>query len=608
MFVGRGVEKRDRILTLVGVFMLMCVSISLMSCVISRGTPDQQAGETLLRDGIATIVEENSDVAPAATVQDSRTTGTGPVRGGVFLYEGSNWILPDPAFPDVGGSIELHLEVFSGLMRIGTDGENIVEPELADRFSVLSDGLTYEFVLKRDLKFSDGSPLTAGDFKWSWERALSPRTDSPHARKTLGMIEGSDALISGRSNELAGVTVVDDRTLRVKLSNPRADFPLLLADPSSSVLKKSNVEKWRDEWSNWFPDEVDAYQATELPVGTGPFKIVDLNPEPYELSIVLRRNDHYYGRPAYLEGVVWVEFTDVSGQEYLDAQNNAFDRSEIDTIDVPWDIAESETERVPPSRNPPYFVEADTGSFFMVFNPSVAPFDDRHFRRALVAASNITAWEPSPGLDSADAISPPGMPYRSSDITSISFDRSRAQSEWEQSRYHGDALDIVYHTYITDFLEDEIGMFADSWRAAFGIKTRIEVIEFERWDSVVERGEIGMTSVGTSAANPDPHAIFGVFETLWGENNDAVEYQEVLLRLDTAASELDRAARIRTYQELEQHLLDEALAMPLLWFNDGYYVRTQPWVRDYKPSKWAVSRFKDVWFDNTAPKRELPLP
>ena len=289
------IEGSDVGRTLVNALVVALVVVVLMGCSAPSGTPVPVVSESSLSENIVTVAVDDGRISPTVSSSDPR-------RGGVFLYAGSNWIVPDPAFPDEGGSIELHLEVFSGLMRIGGDGENVVEPELAERFTVSPDGLTYEFTLRRDLKFSDGSPLTAAYFKWSWERVLSPRTDSPHARKTLGMIDGSDAVIAGKSKDLTGVEIVDDRTLRIGLSKPRSDFPVLLADPSASVLKRGNVERWRDEWSNWYPDESDVYETSEMPIGTGPFKIVELDPDPYELKVVLRRNDHYLGRPR-----IWTE-------------------------------------------------------------------------------------------------------------------------------------------------------------------------------------------------------------------------------------------------------------------------------------------------------------
>ncbi len=302
----------------------------------------------------------------------------------------------------------------------------------------------------------------------------------------------------------------------------------------------------------------------------------------------------------------WIKFPDLFGQEYRDALNNALERSEIDAVNVPWDVAEAEISSTGDSSDTLYFVESDTGTFFMVFNPGVAPFDDRHFRRAIVAASDVAALEPDPGLESASAISPPGISHRDAEITAIGFDPSLAQSEWAQSRYNGEVSEVIYQTFITDFFEEEIAAFAENWRELLGIDARVEVIDFDAWEDALALGEIGMTTISLGAANPDPHAIFGIFETVWGEDADSHAYLETLRLLDAAASELDRAERIRAYQELEQYILDEALAMPLLWFNDGYYIRTQPWVHDYMPSKWAVSQFNDVWFDETAPERELP--
>ena len=188
-------------------------------------------------------------------------------RGGVLRVPYYGYLIPDPAFDDgVGANHVLLAEVYSGLTRLtGSDGT--VELDLAETYAIDSDGMRYEFRLRKDLKFSDGRRLTARDFKWSWERALDPEFNTDAAEDVLGSIVGARTI-------LEGVELIDDRTLSIQLETPRYDLLALLAHPIASVLKDENVSAWVADWrwlySGKTYSELPEW-GDELPVGTGPF-------------------------------------------------------------------------------------------------------------------------------------------------------------------------------------------------------------------------------------------------------------------------------------------------------------------------------------------------
>ena len=229
-----------------------------------------------------------------------------PRQGGVLRMWGGNIMTPDPVIGTRATTQRLLLEIYAGLMKIVDDHNTPVQPDLSERYVMDSSGKEYEFVLRRNLKFSDGTPLTASDVKWSWERALNPATRSDRASRTLGSIEGADEILAGLTSELAGVQAVDDRVLRVTLTVPRSDFTALLADPVASVLKRENVENWGVDWASVVKDSKlpRSEPDNELPVGAGPFRLAAF--EFIQGPCVLVRNEHYHDRPAYLEGI---EFT-----------------------------------------------------------------------------------------------------------------------------------------------------------------------------------------------------------------------------------------------------------------------------------------------------------
>ena len=122
---------------------------------------------------------------------------TGPQRGRVLAAPLTWCGSPDPAidfaseYSSLNGA-PLVTEIDAGLTRIVDDPSSPFELELADSYNVSLDGLEYEFILRNDLKFSDGSPLTSGDFKWSWERSLKKSEAGSRARDVFGLIEGAD--------------------------------------------------------------------------------------------------------------------------------------------------------------------------------------------------------------------------------------------------------------------------------------------------------------------------------------------------------------------------------------------------------------------------------
>ena len=115
------------------------------------------------------------------------------------------------------------IEVFSGLVTIDAD-LNIV-PDIATRWDLSNDERTFTFHLRNDVKFHDGKPVTAHDFKFSMERALDPATESTVADLYLNDIVGASAKLKGTANSVSGIRVLDDYTLEITHRRPEALFP-----------------------------------------------------------------------------------------------------------------------------------------------------------------------------------------------------------------------------------------------------------------------------------------------------------------------------------------------------------------------------------------------
>ena len=219
-------------------------------------------------------------------------------------------------------------------------------------------------------------------------------------------------MILGESDDLKSVEVIDDRTLRVRLTNPRADFSALLADPVASVLKKDNVLSWGMRWSDSGTSSMTfPFIQQNMPVGAGPFSLVDYRDGISGGNCPIARNPHYWGQPAYLDGV-WFradltewERHDGGGWSTLPIDPMVFAHEQTDIEDlhrtiVLKEIDDSEESGEVVFHDDAIEVESAVEGFadvaptfiFAVLNAAAPPFDDIHFRRAAAAYSQLTSF------------------------------------------------------------------------------------------------------------------------------------------------------------------------------------------------------------------------
>ena len=144
-----------------------------------------------------------AQVAPEL-LQTPERTGDEKPTGGIFRRLWADPPTLDPALVTDGTSYAIVIELFSGLVKLTGESDDPIAMDLAESYSVSNGGKTYKFVLRDDLRFSDGSPLTASDFKWSWERAAAPDTESPIVDEFLGDIIGVQEIIDGDATTAEG--------------------------------------------------------------------------------------------------------------------------------------------------------------------------------------------------------------------------------------------------------------------------------------------------------------------------------------------------------------------------------------------------------------------
>ena len=173
----------------------------------------------------------------------------------------------------------LDLQIFECLVEVSATGG--IVPALADKWESSPDFKVWTFHL-REASFTDdaggkGRRVTSDDVIYSWKRGLSPKLGSLNSWALSTSVEGADTFASGNSDDVSGLERVDDRTIRVRLTQPDRDFLARLTVLSTAVVPPEAVKHYGDRFGSH-------------PVGTGPFRLKEWVPNEY---VLIERNPEY---------------------------------------------------------------------------------------------------------------------------------------------------------------------------------------------------------------------------------------------------------------------------------------------------------------------------
>ncbi|HEX7475518.1 MAG TPA: peptide ABC transporter substrate-binding protein, partial [Dehalococcoidales bacterium] len=319
------------------------------------------------------------------------TTAVAPGNGTLNLLDIDPTTL-DPAVVSETTSAQYVMELFSGLLKLDENLKPV--SDIAQTWDISTDELTYTFHLKNNIKFQDGKVVKAADFKYSWERAANPATNSQTAATYLGDIVGVNDVVAGKANQISGVKIVDDTTLQVTIDSPKSYFPYKLTYPTTYVVDQANVNSGSDWWKQ--------------PKGTGPFKL-SLWTQGQSLTLV--RNDSYYGTLPSLSQVKY--------QFYTGLPMDLYETSQIDATGVSTDYKDEVMDQSGPFYKD-LTVSPSLGIYYLGFNCTQAPFDDANVRKAFSMAIDKDKIISLIFLDmekKANGILPPGMPGYNQNLT-----------------------------------------------------------------------------------------------------------------------------------------------------------------------------------------------
>ena len=492
-------------------------------------------------------------------------------EGGVLNLYGIDPYTLDPA---VSGEMTSHvylMQLFSGLVRLGDNLEPA--PDVAERWEISNQGRTYTFYLRPEVKFQDGKPVTAADFKYSWERACAPSTGSTTAATYLSDIVGVGAVLAGQTTEISGVKVIDDYTLEVTIDAPKSYFLSKLSYPTAFVVDKANVETGGGWWRS--------------PNGTGPFKLGQW--QQGEL-LVLERNELYYGEVAKVSQVVFKLWSGIPMDMY--------ETGEIDVAGVGSNYIEKVTDETGPFYMD-LTVVPELSFYYIGFNTAEPPFDDANIRRAFSMAidkEKLISLVFKGTMEPAYGILPPGMPGYNENLVGLGYDLDGARALIADSSY-GDVSNLPPITITTlgwgGGISSELEAVVYQWRQNLGVEVTVRQLEPERFLYHLSEEADQMFYTGWIADYPHPQDFLDILFHSGADNNYG-QYRNtgVDALLEAAGVEADREASLELYRQAEQMMVDDAACIPLAFGRD--YVLIRPYVKGYELNPLGFAMLNQV--------------
>ena len=469
------------------------------------------------------------------------------------------------------GAINL---VFTGL--VAENDQLQVQPQLAHDYSVSSDGLTWTFHLRPNLKFSDGTALTSQDVAYSIDRALSPTIYNLNGISLtyLGLIQGATDRTTGKLSSMIGkgITTPDANTVVLHVTTRTAYFLQALTYPAADIVEKSVIDKWGLKWSDHLSD--NGGQG-----GDGPFKVSDYN---HSTGITFVPNTSYYGPQPQLQKVQFPFVKDTS-TNYLEYQANQVEETAIPNANNAQASAlTNQFHKVP-----------QLAINYYGMNYLVKPFDNIKIRQAFALAINkdvIVQHVLNGQAIATNHIVPKGMPGYDSNLTGpdgvagTKGDPAKARAlltEGMQEEHLTLAtfptIKLTYSNASTQN-KDEVTTVIQMWQQVLGINA----VKPDPVDTSTLFKEISNTTNNTSlqmwkadwyADYPDPQDWITLqFDKGMASNNmnygqnksaNATQQQALQQQMEQADTMTDNDARMKAYNTIEQQLVNDVAWLPM---------------------------------------------
>ena len=448
------------------------------------------------------------------------------------------------------------------------DDENL--PGAAESWTVSDDGKIYVFKLRKNGRWSNGDPVTADDFVWSWQRILTASLGSQYP-DMLYYLEGAQEYHTGETDDFTtvGVKALDSHTLEVKLKAPTPFFTGLLSHYSTwpvhkeTVLKYGTIDDRNGEWTR--PGNFVCNGAFNLKSWELNSKIVvEKNPMYWDASRVQLNEIHYYP----VSNVMTEDRMFRAGQLHV--------TSTLPSQKCPVYIEEG---------NPDLRIDPYMGTYFYRLNTTNPYLNDVKVRKALAYSIDrklIVEKVTKCGQIPAYSFTPPGS-NGYEPTTSIPFDPELARELLAEAGYDSEnqfpKLEILFNTN-EDHRKVALAI-QQMWQQNLGIEVELVNQDWKVYLSREMVGDFQVSRAGWIGDYEDPNTFLDLMRPNRGNNKTGWENETYDALVAKANSTNDQDLRYQLLDEAEQILIENMPIIPLYTYVRSYQLSSD--VKGYNP-------------------------
>lgn len=464
----------------------------------------------------------------------------------------------DPSYNQYATSITLIGYCNEGLYKYGPDGS--LTFGLADSCDVSDDNLTYTFHIREDAKWSNGDPVTANDFEYSWKRLANPDNGAPQAffLVTLGVKNAYDVCYGGADIDTLGVKALDDNTLQVELSSPRAYFQNLLC--TSTCLMPINQAYCEETGDQFMLDK-------DHSISCGPYILTTW--EVGGTKYILEKNPTYYDADSIT--VDKLEYTIITDKQQ---QVLAWESGELDQLSLTGDYISIYND------DPAKDVFGNSGIFFIAFNTEDEYLSNKNLRLAISTAINKQtivdnilgdgSFVADYAIPASFAETSTGTSFREAigNPTYNSYDLAAAASYWEAAKEElgTDAITLEF-LYNEDSTLASVATFIQSELQTNlpGLTINLRCVSYNQRLEEMSNGSYDFGLTRWYADYQDPLTFLDMWISTSSLNYEKwtnPEYEDLYLKV-TGEYAADEENRLAAYERMEEIVLGEAAICPL---------------------------------------------
>jgi len=533
------------------------------------------------RPYLTTILVALLALALAACGERERDVDLAAQEGILLLGNGSEPKSIDPHLVTGVTENTIIQSMIEGLISYHPSDDTEPYPGIAESWESNDDFTVWTFKLRDNAKWTNGDPVVASDFVYSWQRILSPALGAEYA-EMLYVVENAVAFHQGEISDFSqvGVKALDDQTLEVTLKGSTPHFLSMLKHYSFYPVNPRAVEE-----HGGMTDRQSGWSTVENFVGNGPFKIKEWNTNNF---LEVERNPDYWD--AANVGLNGIRFFPI---ENLNTEHTAFQGGRLHvTYEVPAD-------RIPRLReegDSSLTIDPYLGSYFYRLNVTREPFNDPRVREALslsIDRNLIVERVSQGGQTPATGFVPDGISgYATSEA--VSYDPERAKQLLAEAGYpDGEGFPPAEILINTSENHRKIAEAIQAmWREKLGIEIGIFNQEWKVYLDSQSSLEYDVSRSGWIADYVHPMTFLEIF-TAGNGNNDTgwenAEYDSLIRRAQTARTEEQRTALM---QQAEAILLEELPIVPIYWYTRPRMI--DPRVQGWEPKLLDNRPFKNI--------------